>query len=239
MVTQYLHRFSKVLLLVFAGVYLMQLAGCGGLSVTNQKSDPNDLSGIGVKPDSSWHQQYLAGRHARYACNECHVSVARTDGGKAPLREIDGKQICEKCHSADYWRKELFDHERYKTGKYCNSCHFSDTFRQIARVGHDKFHHAIGGDTTCVSCHENKNTQVHKNQGIRGSCQKCHKYPTWKGATFNHAGITNGCAGCHQRHYDGSECEWCHTQPMSWSFRHGVGDVRGCDLCHHGNYDDD
>ncbi|MDH4182929.1 MAG: hypothetical protein OEV92_01800 [Nitrospinota bacterium] len=221
-------------------VSFIAVSACGISGVLDNSSnnfDPNDLSTVALKPDVSWHDQYLTGRHSRFICADCHTSTARING--AALREIDGKLICNQCHSGEYGRTDLFNHAQYKTGTYCNSCHFSDTFRQIARIPHDKFHHAIGEKTLCVECHDNKTPSKHRGQGLNGSCQICHKYPKWSGATFDHSVVTSGCADCHNRpgHF-GPSCEWCHTQGISWGYIHGVGDSRGCEMCHQGgNYD--
>ncbi|MDH5510296.1 MAG: hypothetical protein OEZ32_08065 [Nitrospinota bacterium] len=214
------------------------MAGCEGdiFSLPGANSDPNDLSGIGLKPDSSWHDHYLENKHARFVCADCHISTARNNVGN-PLRELPNELICYQCHSGQYASKHLFDHVKYKIGTYCNSCHFSNTFWQRARPGHDKFHHAIAEDSNCVLCHDDKIPAKHRNGGLTGSCEICHKYPSWGGATFDHSQVTSGCAACHSRHYDGSQCEWCHPFGVSWGFQHGVGDHRGCELCHRGDYD--
>ena len=226
----------KAAVFVLPVLIVMLVAGCGDSFLGNKTGNSSDLSGIGLTPDASWHDQYLVGAHGRMICADCHVSTAAREQGP-DFREIDGKLICYQCHSNQYGITDLFDHIQFKTGTYCNSCHFSDTFWQIARPGHEKFHHAIAEDSNCVACHDNKIPGKHTDQGLRASCEACHRYPNWAGATFDHATVTSGCAGCHSRHYDGSQCEWCHPFGVSWEFRHGQGDRRGCDLCHRGNYD--
>ncbi|MDH5756762.1 MAG: hypothetical protein OEZ55_08860 [Nitrospinota bacterium] len=234
-------KYQNTFLLIALGFILLFTAvapGCNGdlFNDVIVSSDPNDLSGIGVTPDSSWHDHYLQGKHARFTCADCHISAARNNGG-VPLRELQNDMICYQCHSGEYGRTDLFNHARYKIGTYCNSCHFSNTFWHRARPAHEKFHHAIAEDSNCVACHDDKIPSQHRNGGLTSSCEMCHKYPSWAGATFDHSTVTSGCAACHSRHYDGSQCEWCHPFGVSWEFRHGVGDHRGCEICHRGDYD--
>jgi len=212
----------------------MLLPGCGDIKLDTGSlglgKDSNDLSNIGATPDPSWHNSYLDGPHGRYACSDCHVSVARTSGGKSPFREIAGDQICANCHMGDYNRTSLFNHGAYKIGTHCNSCHYSDNFRSHARVAHNKYHEKI--TYSCATCHPDKTPGNHLADGRTGSCELCHKYPNWAGAGFNHSGVSSGCASCHSRHYSGYACESCHTYGISWGYSHSRVRNDGCPACH-------
>lgn len=225
---------APVMAALAVAVLIALAAGCGDISVDTGQlgigNNSNDLSNIGSTPDPSWHSSYLIGAHAGYACSDCHISVARTNGIKSPLREISGDQVCANCHMGDYNRTSLFNHSTYSIGTHCNSCHYSDSFKLHARPSHSSYHDKIS--SSCISCHPGKTPSSHTVDGRTGSCEICHEYPSWLGANFNHSGVSSGCANCHSRHYSGFACESCHTYGISWGYSHGNTRADGCPACH-------
>ncbi|MDH4185074.1 MAG: hypothetical protein OEV92_12680, partial [Nitrospinota bacterium] len=144
---------SALALAILAGM----VASCGDIKVDTSQLNPgasntsSDLSGAGVTPNPTWHNSYFEGPHGGFLCTDCHVSVARTDGGKSPFREISGNQICANCHMDKYNRTTFFNHQVTKAGTHCNSCHYSDSFRSRTRISHTQYHQVIGG--SCDACH--------------------------------------------------------------------------------------
>jgi hypothetical protein len=196
----------------------------------------------------------LQGLHQAVACQECHKS------GQA-FREASGQcvdchreddvhkgsqgQQCKDCHSADGWRKTVFDHGKTQfplKGAHsqvaCSQCHRSNDYRQA--------------EITCVSCH--KIDDVHLNT-FGAQCDGCHGVEKWSGVRFNHdrdtdfklvgahrsaqcaachkpysvaKALPQSCAGCHRQddvHFgkNGEQCSQCHGE-NSWGknrFDHG------------------
>ena len=239
---------SKFIARLFAAVLMVSaigfVAGCGDVQIDtsqlgqNNGQNNNDLSNSGLNPDPSWHSSYLVGSHSRFACSDCHVSVARTDSGKSPFREISSNQICANCHMGDYNRTGVFNHGVAGAGTYCNSCHYSDSFTSHTRIPSSQYHNFLSG--SCVSCHSGKTPGNHMADGRTNNCESCHSYPNWQNAGGAHT-YTSGCVNCHSsrtpsNHRNNgrtSNCEACHSYP-TWagaSFNHsGVRD--GCANCH-------
>jgi hypothetical protein len=201
-----------------------------------------DLSAIGITPDPSWHDSYLAGSHSDMSCTECHTSTARqaaTD--RQTAREIPVNEICYQCHIEDYNNTTLLNHADTKTGAYCNSCHFADSFTAAVRVETSQYHSAI--TTSCESCHNSKTPTDHRADNRDSQCATCHQYPGWIAVTAeDHSTLTASCETCHSNktptnHLSDNRdvnCATCHKYP-DWStttFSGHDGITTGCSSCH-------
>ncbi len=116
----------------------------------------------------------LKGKHATIACSDCHK---RPKGTTLPVRyagldthcyschddahagqfEVDGTTHCSSCHTADTWKKTLFDHDTQSdfplTGKHigvpCEKCHPTVEMNGKEVVKY------INIGTRCIDCHSN------------------------------------------------------------------------------------
>ncbi|MDH5638695.1 MAG: hypothetical protein OEZ04_09405 [Nitrospinota bacterium] len=241
--------YIKILPILAIAVAAGMFTACGDVAInTDQLGMPNnntgsgDLSGKGQTPDPSWHTSYLAGAHGSFLCTDCHVSTARADMGqtdlaRSPFRETPRDQICSRCHMGDYNRTSLFNHTVAKTGTYCNSCHYSDSFTAHTRISADQYHGLIGG--SCASCHAARTPANHRADGRATACEKCHQYPTWSGASGGHTATSN-CVSCHaartpaNHRADGraTACEKCHQYPTWSGASGGHTATSNCVSCH-------
>ena len=123
-------------------------------------------------------------------------------------------------------------HERVR----CESCHLRGQFQ--------------GTPTSCDTCHAvgslwDAGGRPANHIPSSNRCGDCHVTTSWSVARFDHAGITNGCFGCHNgqtatgkpgNHIPSSnDCEVCH-RTLSWTpagFDH-TGITTGCFSCHNG-----
>lgn len=218
--------------------------GSGGSSSTGGSG--SDLSSIALKPDFSWHDSYLVGTHATFGCGDiCHTMAltARTGSSVSLAVTSDRKQICYQCHAPNYNATSLINHASYNIGTYCNSCHYSDSFKTHNRVGYDKYHQYI--TTSCETCHASRYPSSHSANGRTTGCAGCHEYSAGKWGFKAGAHIhTSGCSACHagkkpasHSKYATDSCEMCHSYP-AWlpvSFSHS-GISSGCSTCHSGHY---
>lgn len=275
-------RKSLAILLTMAA---MAITACGGSTTSGGGDSPlssssggsgADLSSIALKPDFSWHDSYLVGTHATFPCGStCHTLAltAKASPSAGYAVTSDRKQICYQCHAANYDATSAINHTSYNMGTYCNSCHYSDSFKTHNRASHISYHQYI--TTTCETCHASRYPSSHSNGRTSGcaschqysagswgfttgahiytsgcsschigkkpsshskyntdSCELCHSYPSWSGASFSHSGISSACSTCHNGHYSPYSCEGCHTQGISWSFRHNSVTPENCYACH-------
>lgn len=264
-------------------VALMAVYGCGsgggGSGSSSSGGYGIDLSSIALKPDFSWHDSYLVGTHASFGCGTtCHppTLTAKTGLSASLLVTSDRKQICYQCHAANYNATSFINHASYNIGTYCNSCHYSDSFKTHNRANHSQYHqyitsscetchasrypssHSTNGRTSgcagcheysdgkwgfkagahlytsgCSTCHTDKKPSSHSKYNT-DSCELCHGYPAWNSIIFTHDGVTSGCSTCHSGHYSPYSCEGCHTQGISWRFRHNAVSSENCGACHSG-----
>ncbi|MFZ5602675.1 MAG: cytochrome C [Pseudomonadota bacterium] len=183
----------------------------------------------------------LQGLHQPVACNQCHVEGKKFR--EAPQQCVDchrkddvhkgsqGQQ-CANCHSAEGWRKTVFDHSKtlfplkgaHSTVE-CSQCHRGSDYKQA--------------ETTCVSCH--KIDDVHLNT-FGTQCDSCHSTEKWKSVRFNHdrdtdfhlagAHRTLQCSSCHKPGTLAKElpqtCVGCHRQNDVHFGKNG----EQCDQCH-------
>ncbi|MCP5145294.1 MAG: cytochrome C [Gammaproteobacteria bacterium] len=167
----------------------------------------------------------LTGRHQNIECTACHrdglpgsplepecASCHRGDDIHAGL---NGNQ-CQQCHTADTWRKSLFDHatdtdfplREGHASLSCNACHVDNVYEAEL-------------DAACVSCH--RGDDVHA--GSMGeACADCHQESGWSNATFDHDTATDfpltgrhamaSCQQCHANDTDPAQtptqCNSCH-----------------------------
>ena len=179
-------------------------------------------------------------------CVTCH----RTDLARAlnPDHQAMGwTSSCDRCHIPTSWSGAGFVHTAFPlTGMHvtldCTECHTGGIF--------------TGTPSDCSACHlpEFNATTDPDHQALMFSmqCDNCHTTSSWKGALFNHVGITMNCVTCHLDDYQATSnpnhvaagfptsCESCHTT-NSWSgafFNHsfpieaGVHAGMDCTDCH-------
>lgn len=241
---------------VLGGIFLtvaLLVAGCGSSaqngsspSSTSQSGSngSKDLSSIGKKPDFSWHDSYMTGKHASFGCGDtCHtLALTAKVGAYSAGYEVtsDRKQICYQCHAANYNATSYLKHSSYNIGTYCNSCHYSDSFKTHTRVNASEYHTNI--TTGCATCHSGRYPSSHAGSGRTSGCENCHSYKngSW-GITSGAHSYTSGCNSCHSSkmpaNHFGTTCENCHTYP-SWKgakFSHS-GITSGCASCHTRHY---
>ncbi|MBF0171515.1 MAG: hypothetical protein HQK87_10600 [Nitrospinae bacterium] len=214
------------------------------------KRSNGNLSNIGTTPSySADHPSYQVGNHKNFTCETCHslpLTGRTAEGEQASVAATTERtRICATCHQGQYNATSILNHQQHGIGTYCNSCHYSDSFRTKNRVSPSKWHSYVSG--SCETCHSGRQPASHKSSGRNSGCASCHSYPSWANATgFSHSGVTSGCnnSGCHSKHYAGYDCVWCHTGANpgvsfgGWS--HNRTDNRACIACHaDGKGDDD
>ncbi|TAK02613.1 MAG: cytochrome C [Candidatus Manganitrophaceae bacterium] len=179
----------------------------------------------------------LIGRHQEAPCLKCHKSPQLKETPKVCFschqkedrhKGVLGRQ-CESCHSAEGWKKILFDHDQTRfrlIGSHreapCLKCHQTPQLRETPKA--------------CFECHRKEDR--HKGK-LGQECDRCHVAEKWKRITFDHAAtkypligkhITVPCATCHaeERYKISSECSTCHRKDDKHQGK--LGD--SCDRCH-------
>ena len=204
--------------------------------------------------------------HFPQSCESCHdfsQSCISCHHGDAPQEHFTAE--CSLCHTppatqrpgVSAWHLVRVSHVDLQLPD-CQSCHLTDAppdhFQAQCSSCHTPppdegggwlpatFDHAAAKDADCRACHANNRPANH----FTGQCSTCHTPGSWKGATFNHQGVTN-CQNCHNppRNHWGGECTQCHRIPKngnhSWSrlnlrwhpfdLDHG-GAGGNCSTCH-------
>jgi len=226
------------------------LSGCGSSSTSgsggsgqNGSGGSKDLSSIAKKPDFSWHASYLTGKHASFGCGDtCHTPslTAKAAAGSAGYQVTsDRKQICYQCHAANYNATSALNHSASNTGTYCNSCHYSDSFKTHNRLSHDQYHMNI--TSSCATCHAGRAPASHASSGRTSGCESCHSYKNgaWSltSGAHNH---TSGCSSCHSGKKPASHanrpdtCESCHSYPSWAGAKMNHNGLSDCSSCHAG-----
>ena len=159
--------------------------------------------------------------HEGVQCTQCHVKPVFTDVGKncqdchTDIHQNKMGTNCADCHTVQGWKiavQQVKDHQNRfpllgaHAAVQCDDCHKS------AAVGQFQ-----GLSTACISCHQK---DLQQTQTLGGSvpnhiaaqfpqtCETCHNFDSWLGATVNHAAppinfpLTAGhanvpCASCH------------------------------------------
>ncbi|MBI4666742.1 MAG: hypothetical protein HY751_10080 [Nitrospinae bacterium] len=167
-------------------------------------------------------------------CNSCHYSDSFTSHSRVSHTEWHSylTTSCLSCHSGRAPSTHASDG---RASTPCEACHtYSSGSWGFSSGG---AHIYTSG---CSSCHIS--TMPANHYGT--TCESCHSYPSWAGASFTHTGISSGCASCHSGHYSGFACEGCHTSGISWSYSHSRVSNSNCIACHadgagHGDGEDD
>ena len=159
--------------------------------------------------------------HEGVQCTQCHVKPVFTDVGKncqdchTDIHQNKMGTNCADCHTVQGWKiavQQVKDHQNRfpllgaHAAVQCDDCHKS------AAVGQFQ-----GLSTACISCHQ-KDLQLTQTLGgsvpnhiaaqFPQTCETCHNFDSWLGATVNHAAppinfpLTAGhanvpCASCH------------------------------------------
>ena len=212
-------------------------------------------------------------------CEGCHISrfIANPFALKAPGHLPTG-QDCDACHTNNAFNPSIFNHSgisdncaschdgnvnhvsagargatntalHRSTTQDCGECHNTDNFA-------DAFVDHTGPEVVgkrCDTCHDGGACgAIGKHTGhvvTNEDCSACHVPGTFANAVFNHTGIVNNCASCHDgvtatgknaktnpAHVPTSQdCSVCHTPTafVDARFDH-QGIVDNCASCHNG-----
>lgn len=160
-------------------------------------------------------------------CASCHgdnPTAIPVGLKKDPLTHLPTSQDCSVCHVPGTFKPSVFDHTGIVNN--CSSCH-GDTSTAAVTKKSSALNHILTSD----------------------DCSVCHNTTAFAGATFDHTGITNNCASCH----DGAtargktpppnhvpttqDCSVCHqtTGFIPGTFDH-AGIVDNCRSCHDGAF---
>ena len=208
-------------------------------------------------------------------CHSGQFSTTSTNLYGKPGNHLPTGQDCDVCHTNNAFNPSIFNHSGI-TGN-CTSCHDgSGNHVAAGALGKTPTHpattvdcgscHAIGNGFTdgtfdhtgimnnCASCHGDSPTATpvgpRKNIGhipTTQDCSICHVPGTFTTAVFDHTGIVNNCASCHDGvtatgetntliHQSTTEdCSVCHntTAFAGARFDH-TGIVDNCASCHDG-----
>jgi predicted CXXCH cytochrome family protein len=179
----------------------------------------------------------LTGRHQSVACIKCHTTSRLKETPKVCVtchKKDDYHQgrlgtDCARCHTAESWKKTLFDHNRTAfalVGRHrqveCQKCHTTPQLKETPKL--------------CVTCH--KKEEPHKGR-LGTECAGCHTAASWKQIGFDHSKtkypligkhIPVRCAQCHanERYKISSRCASCHRKDDPHKGK--LGDT--CERCH-------
>ena len=217
-------------------------------------------------PQTSKLPQNTATSHFQQSCESCHdFSQSCATCHHADAVQDHYKAECSLCHTppvtqnpgANAWRLVRVSHTS-RLMPDCQSCHLADAppnhFQAQCSACHTpppdeggswlpvSFDHSAASGADCRACHAANRPSNH----FTGQCSTCHTTGSWKGAVFDHQGVTN-CQNCHNppRNHWGGECKQCHRIPnnggLSWSklnlrwhpfdLDHG-GAGGNCSTCH-------
>jgi len=158
------------------------------------------------------------------ACGACHGIGTAVRASAKPATHILSTDQCQACHTPWSWNPAVdFDHTQALGS--CSTCHYQ------------------GGPGVGF-----KNPSTHIQTDLE--CDVCHTTLSWGGAVFSHAGVTTGCASCHDNvHATGvttthipigtpvTACESCHspTNFITWNpgvINHTAVTALTCASCH-------
>lgn len=187
----------------------------------------------------------LHDRHARTACQSCHLNlrfdepdVAAADCAACHLDIHEGalSPTCTNCHTTTSFR-EVEALRVHATTSFplvgahqqvdCTSCHVDESAGAYAPL-----------PTACIQCHatELANAAIdHESAGFGMDCQSCHTSLTWTGGVaFGHAESGNGfqLLGAHAR----TQCASCHIIP-GYERIYPATSQDDCVGCHATDYD--
>ena len=184
------------------------------------------------------------------ACATCHMTDF--NGTTNPSHVQSGfPTTCDQCHTTTNWLGATFNHTAtgfalvgFHATLQCTQCH-NTTFSPSGPYSLTS--------TTCITCHQTDyngtNAPPHAAVGFPTTCDACHNFNNWQGATFNHNNTTFPLTGAHataavtclmchvNNNYTtlSTTCDGCHdavylstTNPNHTS----AGFPKTCDTCH-------
>ena len=157
----------------------------------------------------------LRGMHQGVSCTQCHIKPVFTNVGNkcadchADIHKRQFGANCEQCHSVKGWQVSVQQINQHQNrfpllGAHaaldCTSCHKGAATGQF-----------MGLPTQCYSCHAKEYQTTtgpnHVTAGFPTTCEQCHGFNSWSGATFDHLKITGfaltgahiplDCTACH------------------------------------------
>lgn len=190
----------------------------------------------------------LTGAHLQVTCQACH-----TDSRLGAYVALDPQ--CVGCHQPDLDAAQSVDHTTFPTD--CLRCHTTVAWTAYVRFDHPAVsggfrllgaHARIrcsschgpnlepifqpAGDQDCVTCHDADYQREHPGGRFPVTCLDCHTVETWRGAAFDHAGVTGfRLLGAHTR----VACEACHSA-ADWSVPFAPSGDQDCVACHDADY---
>lgn len=202
----------------------------------------------------------IIGKHATHLlttrdCNACHIPGGTFTTGTFDHGIETNGVTCDFCHNDSISAGKPFNH--IPTAEDCGACHTTTTF--VGAV----FNHT-GITNGCTTCHDGSITTGKGANHIPTTpndqdCVDCHAaslatFTDFTGGTFDHIGVINNCATCHDGSYVTSgalgkipnhipaqqECSQCHidtTVPGGFASLIFMTDVHpnlatGCEGCH-------
>jgi hypothetical protein len=173
----------------------------------------------------------LIGRHARVACDKCHLAPALKlavdrQGSRIPLYKPLPHKECAACHA---------DPHGSRFGPACSRCHVADDWRRLPQgaFNHDQTRYPLRGRhaslacdrchdavkawgkkppfQTCGACHVDAHAGTATLAGKVTDCAACHGVQGWKPAIYTveqHARAPYSLEGAHRR----VRCDLCHRK---------------------------
>ncbi len=161
----------------------------------------------------------LQGAHTNAQCIQCHTTK----------RFTGTPTDCFTCHTKDFAKALVPNHQLGKFSHECLSCHTMTGWKPSV-FQHSKTNFQLVGahlSVDCASCHSNNRysglsqdcyschqkvfgqttSPNHKMGQFSHDCLTCHTINGWKPATFDHNKTNFKLVGAHA----GAECSSCHT----------------------------
>ncbi len=161
----------------------------------------------------------LQGAHSNAQCIQCHTTK----------RFTGTSTDCFKCHTVDFTKALVPNHQLGKFSRECLTCHTMTGWKPSV-FQHSKTNFQLVGahlSVDCASCHSNNRysglsqdcyschqkvfgqtiSPNHKTGQFSHDCLTCHTINGWKPATFDHNKTNFRLVGAHA----GVECSSCHT----------------------------
>ena len=157
---------------------------------------------------------------ALITCESCHRYPSWTS--VTMNHSAIGSATCKGCHTqGGIATAPPNDTTHANLGTQdCRNCHTTTSFSG-ARVDHSR----ITSGCAASGCHAADRSRADNHAAI-GSCESCHRYPSWTSVNMNHSAIgTARCDGCHKRggiaqgapndsrhsNLGGRDCNACHS----------------------------
>ncbi|HEU4401804.1 MAG TPA: cytochrome c3 family protein [Candidatus Polarisedimenticolia bacterium] len=173
----------------------------------------------------------LTGRHAKVACDTCHLAAALkrpldAQGKAIPLYKPLPHKECSACHT---------DPHAGQLGTDCSRCHNSETWKSVdeKKFDHERTRYPLRGRhvtvpcarchdpgtaggkkpafAACASCHADAHAGTATLAGKIVDCAACHRVEGWRPSTYTpeqHATTRYPLAGAHLR----LDCAACHRK---------------------------